>query len=84
MKLHEFRGEMHVKDTNLVYQKVKRYDVNNSNKGLELFVNLDESMQLQLKTLVDTVTDWNDKLGRSIFNKKEGYINANTLCTFVA
>ena len=77
MKLNEFQGEVHVKDTNMVYQKVKRYDINKSNKGLGIFVNPDGSMGLQLKELVGKVTTWNDRLGNSSLNKKEAYIGAN-------
>ena len=72
MKLNEFHGEIHVENTHMVYQKVKRYNINESNKWLEIFVNPDGSMGLQLKELVGTVTTWNERLGNSSLNIKKG------------
>ena len=78
MKKNEFDGEITVKDTNMVRQRVKRYDINMSNEGLGIYVNPDGTMTLQLKEVIEKVTIWNDRVGASYLTKKEAYIGATT------
>ena len=74
MKLDEFQGEIKVKNTNMIRQHVKRYDVNKSNEGLGIYVNPDGSMSLQLKEVLGKVNAWSDKIEASSLTKKEVYI----------
>lgn len=78
MKLDEFQGDVKVKDTNMIKQCAKRYDVNQSNEGLGIYVNPDGSMSLQVKEVVDKINIWSDRLGSSYHTKKEVYIGANS------
>ena len=78
MKYNEFEGEIRVKDTNMNYQVISRFDIDTSNPGLGLFVNPNGSMTLQLEALIEKATTWNDRLNQSNLSKKEAYVGVKT------
>ena len=72
MRKSEFQGCIRVKNTNMVYQEVKRYDINQSNEGLGIYVNPNGTMTLQLKEVLEKVNIWSDRVGTSNLSKKKG------------
>lgn len=78
MKMNEFQGEIWVKNTHGVKEKVKRFDVNRSKDGLGLHIHPDGSMDQQIEFITEKIQTWNGKLKRSALSKHHTLIAANT------
>ena len=78
MRMNEFDGELWVKNTNGIKQRVQRFDVNKSKDGLGLHIHPDGSMDQQVVFISAQINAWNGKLKHSSLSKHHTYVAANT------